>query len=218
MKSLGIFGGTFDPVHCGHLIIAEWVRDACHLDEVLFIPSAIPPHKQNISLTDQQHRLAMVELAIATTPCFSHSDIEMQSDRISYTAETLATLSDQYGDETELHLILGEDNLYDLPDWHDPERITALARILVARRADKPIRDIPAYLQEVVTVCKSPEIDISSTQIRSRIQAGKSIRFLVPETVELYIREHRLYTETDSDAQASSGTAPNTDCARVQSQ
>jgi nicotinate-nucleotide adenylyltransferase len=157
----------------------------------------------------------MVQAAVASSPEFGVSDIEMQSDRLSYTVDTLELLQKQAGPDTRLYLILGEDNLYDLPNWRNPRRIVAQAHILVARRADRPVRALPAYLDDVVTVCESPEIAISSTMIRARIQQNRSIRHLVPVAVEQYIREHHLYAEADQGPPDPQSTGRQTGCANA---
>jgi nicotinate-nucleotide adenylyltransferase len=195
MQRLGIYGGTFDPIHLGHLVIVEWIRDACSLDHVLLIPSAVPPHKTNNRLTDKTHRWAMAELALPTDSGLALSNIEMQSDDNCYTVDTLQALRDSHGPDTELSLIIGEDSLHDLPTWREPDRIAQMARILVARRAGRSCADIPDFLRDVMTIVETPEIGISSTMIRERARNRQTIRCLVPEKVEQYILDHNLYLD-----------------------
>ena len=174
-------------------MIAEWMRDACALDDVLFIPSGTPPHKDREQLSDRNHRRAMVDLAIRFHDRFSLCDIEIASDAVSYTVDTLQTLRDQLGPEAECVLMLGEDSLRELPTWRNPEEILRLARVVVARRAGAAQEPLPLDSSAAVKICETPEIAISSTMIRQKIREGRSIRYLVPEAVEQYIRDHQLY-------------------------
>ena len=198
---LGIFGGTFDPIHLGHLILAEHCREACRLDRVLFIPAGQPPHKSDRQITPGKLRLEMVELAIAGHPTFAASSVEMDRQGPSYSAETLAELAKQ-NPGAELFFLMGSDSLVDLPLWYQPARIAELATLVVATRpgAERPtvgpIRDVigpvatERLLQHTVEI---PLVQISSSGIRSRVAAGQSVRYLVPRAVECYIETHGLY-------------------------
>jgi nicotinate-nucleotide adenylyltransferase len=198
---IGIFGGSFDPVHLGHLIVAEECRDQSRLDEVLFVPAARPPHKQDTPLTSFQARVEMLELALAGQPAFKIEQLEKDRPGPSYTADTLEELrSRQAG--AEFFLILGADCLPDLPHWHEPRRIIELATLLAVDRpgtgswSDKDLQSAlglsPALSLRLQRV-DSPLIAISSSEIRRRIPEKRSIRYLVPRAVECYIQTHGLY-------------------------
>ena len=198
---LGVFGGTFDPIHLGHLILAEQARERLRLDEVLFLPAAAPPHKQSREITSGARRLEMVELAIAGNACFSASDLEWRREGLSYTVDTLRELRIERPDAC-LFLLLGADSLHDLPQWHQPEEIARLARIAVVERPGSPPIDVRALAppltdEQAAAVAEHlvpiPLIEISSTAIRQRAAAGRSIRYLVPPAVEAYIDAHGLY-------------------------
>jgi nicotinate-nucleotide adenylyltransferase len=187
----GVFGGTFDPVHLGHLILAEQCREQARLDRVLFVLAPRPPHKLDQSITPFHHRLEMLELAIAGYPAFQISQIERNRDGPSYTVDTLRELRQQQpGDE--FSLMIGSDTLADLPNWREPVEIAKLTTLLVAERTDSPA-DLPlpvAFKRERV---RMPLIQISSSDIRERVCQGRSIRYLTPRAVECYIATHRLY-------------------------
>lgn len=182
-----LFGGTFDPVHLGHLIIARAVLEAAGLDRMVFIPSARPPHKGGDMMFDAAARFAMLERAVGSDPQFSVSGIEMRRPGPSFTIDTIRefkTLAPGAG----LSFLVGRDNLAELPSWRDPEAILAECAVLVAERSCDD-RAVPAWVLERVRPVRVPIIEISSSDIRARIRAGKSIRHLVPETVETMIRE-----------------------------
>ncbi len=196
---LGIFGGTFDPIHHGHLILADHCRDACGLDAVWFVPAASPPHKDDSMITPAQQRAEMVELAVAGCPDLAVSRIELDRSGPSYTVDTLQQLADEDGGR-ELFLIIGADSLADLSTWREPERIASLATIVVANRGRSTLPDeasLAVSLGEAVAsriqTVNIPPIDISSTRIRKRIRRSQTVRFLTPRAVEAMIHEHRLY-------------------------
>jgi len=196
---LGIFGGTFDPIHHGHLILADHCRDACGLDEVRFVPAASPPHKDDSEITPAQQRAEMAELAVAGCPDLAVSRIELDRTGPSYTVDTLQQLTDE-GADRELFLIMGADSLADLPTWREPERIASLATIVVANRGRAALPDtasLAGTLGEAVAsriqTVDIPPIDISSTRIRTRIRESQTVRFLTPRAVEALIRELHLY-------------------------
>ncbi len=188
MKRIGIFGGTFDPPHLGHLIAAEKVREACVLDEVLFVPAALPPHKAGQSISESYHRLAMTELATQDNASFDVSDIELVRSGPSYTFDTLLALRSPM---KVLSLIIGYDNFATFDTWHRYKEIAQLATLIVVARG--PDRDDAADLPENVKLLELPLIDISSTEIRARVREGKSVRYLVPEPVREYIEREGLY-------------------------
>ena len=198
---LGVFGGSFDPAHYGHLLLAECCREQCRLDAVWFVPAAVPPHKRQRELTAAEHRIEMLELAIAGHPAFAVSRYETDRGGINYTVETLAHFH-QEDPQRELFFLLGADTLEDLPTWHRPERVCELAIPVVVRRSgfDRPdfgclVGIISPPRIEVMHrhQVDMPEIGISSTEIRRRVAAGLSIRYQTPRAVEKYIETHGLY-------------------------
>jgi nicotinate-nucleotide adenylyltransferase len=198
---LGVLGGTFDPPHVGHLLLAEEARLALGLGQVLFTPAGGPWRKAGQELSPREDRLAMVRLAVADNPHFAVSALEIEREGPSYTAETLAALRDQFGLETELFFIMGADSLADFPHWHEPQRILELARLAVAERPEPEdvaleeglADDLARAMRERVIWLDMRRIDISSTAVRDRVRRGLSIRCWVPPAVEEYIRQHGLY-------------------------
>jgi nicotinate-nucleotide adenylyltransferase len=196
-KRIGIFGGTFDPIHMGHLIMASELYAALDLERVLFVPAPRPPHKLAAEISDDQDRLAMVELAIAPDPRFAVNLIEFNRSGPSYTADTLEQLAADIPDAT-LVFLMGEDSLYDLPTWHDPERILRSALIGVAARPGFDVdlsaitKAVPAAKDRIFLV-PTPEIDISSRGVRQRVADGRPITYFVPREVEAYIAQRGLY-------------------------
>ena len=196
MTAIGVMGGTFDPIHIGHLAIGEEAREALSLDVVLFVPAGQPPHKPAGSVTDVEHRLAMVELAIGGNPAFELSRIEVDRSGPSYTVDTVEALA-RGGDD--LVLILSAETFAELPTWHEPDRLFDAARMAVVPREGYPAAD-PAWLAQAfpgretrVAYLEGPRLGLSSTAIRDRVAAGRSIRYLVPAIVEAYIARHGLY-------------------------
>ena len=201
MTAIGVMGGTFDPIHIGHLAIGEEAREALSLDVVLFVPAGLPPHKPPGSVTSVEHRLAMVELAIADNPVFELSRIEVERQGPSYTVDTVETLARGADD---LVLILSAETFAELPSWHEPERLFDAARMAVVPREGYPAPD-PAWLAEAfpgraarVTYLEGPRLGLSSTAIRARVAAGRSIRYLVPDMVGAYIADKLLYRRPTS--------------------
>jgi nicotinate-nucleotide adenylyltransferase len=198
---LGLFGGTFDPVHIGHLLLAEYCREQCRLDAVWFVPAAEPPHKQRPNLTPAQQRIEMLELAIGGHEAFSVCTREVERGGVSYTVDTLGDLAaEDFG--RQLYFLLGGDSLADLPHWREPARVCELALPVVVARPGSPPADYdslrglvsPARLAEIrAHQVEMPQIGISSREIRRRIAAGLSIRYQTPRAVEKYIETARLY-------------------------
>ena len=199
----GLLGGTFDPVHCAHLAIAEQTREALGLAGVLFVPAAVPPHKLGQRITPVEHRIAMVELAIAGNPDFRVSRVEVDRPGPSYTADTverlLADPPHPWDAAAGLVLILSVEALVGLESWHEPERLLRACRVAVAPRRGYPVRarawmaeHFPGYDDRVIEL-DGPDLGHSASDIRERVAAGLSIRYLVPPAVEAYIRDHRLY-------------------------
>lgn len=199
--SLGVLGGTFDPVHLGHLALAEEAREALGLERVLFVPAAVPPHKQGIPVTGAADRAAMVELAIADNPAFASSRIELERIGPSYTVDTLEEL--RRGGE-DLWLILSAETFRDLRAWRRPERILELARLAVAPRDgyELPTTSRIGTTDARLTFLDGPCLRVSASEIRARVAADRSIRYLVPPAVGRYIAEHDLY-RTDVTGRAT---------------
>jgi nicotinate-nucleotide adenylyltransferase len=200
---LGIFGGSFDPVHLGHLFMAECCRESCALDRVLFVPAAISPHKQGSQPTDPNDRIEMLKLAIGGHEAFELSTIELDRGGVSYTVDTLAELLTQRPG-AELFLLIGGDSLQQFRTWYLPDRICQLATLVAVGRAGSPKPDLtvladittPAQLAQMQRVqFEMPLVQFSSTEIRRRVAAGLSIRYRTPRAVEEYIRHRELYQD-----------------------
>jgi nicotinate-nucleotide adenylyltransferase len=194
--SAGVFGGTFDPVHMGHLAVAQEAADALGLERVLFVPAGEPPHKPGRTITAARHRRAMVELAIADNNRFALDTIELDRAGPSYTADTLEALSPRYA---ALTLILSADAFLALHEWHDPRRILSLARVAVAPREGYPAAG-PDYLAghfpdlaDRVVFLSGPQIRLSASDLRRTAARGRTLRYLVPNAVAAYIDDHDLY-------------------------
>ena len=202
MAKIGIFGGSFDPIHMGHLILAEAARSDKGLDSVIFVPANLPPHKPGRSLAPAQDRLKMVELALAGNDHFVASSIELSRRGPSYTLTTVRQLKQELGCESRLYLILGADSIHEITQWWHPEELLQEVEIIALKRPGYPLEHL-AELEERFgsaqvrsisqSVVDAPLLDVSSTDIRSRIRSGKTVRYLVPEPVRLYILEHQLY-------------------------
>jgi nicotinate-nucleotide adenylyltransferase len=199
---VGVMGGTFDPVHLGHLAVAEEAREALGLASVLFVPAGVPPHKPVADVTRVEDRVTMVELGIADNPAFRLSRVEVDREGPSFTVDTLEALADAEraaGRESALTLILSAETFAGLPAWRDPHRLFELARVAVVPRSGHQAPDdawldrhFPGAASRVVRL-DGPILHISSTAIRDRLAAGRSIRYLVPDAVARYIGDHGLY-------------------------
>ena len=202
---IGIFGGSFDPVHQGHLVVAECCREQARLDRVIFVPTAIQPFKQSRQPVAGQHRAEMLALAVGGNPAFEVSTVELDRGGVSYTVDTLAALRATHGTD-ELFLMLGPDALASLPDWREPARILDLAGVIAVERDG--LDDVSSAVQEsrlaallgpersrriVADAVRVPAIGIRATDLRARIAAGHSIRYRTPRAVEQYIATHGLY-------------------------
>jgi len=195
---VGVLGGTFDPIHIAHLAIAEEAREALELEKVLFIPAAMPPHKVDRPVSDPEHRMAMVELAIADNPAFEASRIELGRTGPSYTVDTLEALR---GDGADLVLILSAEAYRELRTWHRPERILELARLGVVPRDGFPdanrgylAEHFPGF-EDRATFLTAPRLRLSASDLRERAATGRSLRYLVPDAVAAYIGDHALYSD-----------------------
>lgn len=200
-KRIGIMGGTFNPIHNGHLMIAENAREQFSLDRVLFIPTGHSPLKHKQHVTDSVHRCAMVSMAISDNPWFTLDEIEVHSPETSYTFRTVEKLKQNYN-SSELFFILGADSLFDFESWRSPELILKNCSILAAyrkhQRQEEFFQQI-AYLNgkypDKFHPLDTPDLEVSSQEIRQRVQEGRTIRYLVPKTVETYIIENKLYVD-----------------------
>lgn len=195
----GILGGTFDPVHNAHLMIAGHALNQLELDEILFIPTSHTPLKEDAIITPVEHRVKMLELAIAASPVFRLSRIEIDRAGISYTVDTIAELKQTLGIDSELYFITGLDSLVTLPRWKEPDRIIKMCRLVTVRRPgyEVPVveeleKNIPGIAGNLIMI-DDPAPDISATDIRKRIADGLPISDLVPVLVERYIYENKLY-------------------------
>jgi nicotinate-nucleotide adenylyltransferase len=200
---IGIFGGTFDPVHQGHLILAEQAREQGRLDEVWFVPAPRPPQKEAQAITRFEQRVEMLTLALAGQPAFRVDRVEEHRDGPSYTADTLTELHQRHP-EHEFWLLIGGDSLADLPSWREPIRIVQQAGLLVAERAGAPLLSVQELrvrlgLSEAdrlqIQVIDTLRIEIASRDLRRRVAAGRSIRYFLPRSVEMYIQEKGLYRQ-----------------------
>jgi nicotinate-nucleotide adenylyltransferase len=192
-------GGTFDPIHFGHLVTAEEVRVKFGLDEVVFVPCGIPPHKKGYEVTPAEHRYLMVVLATASNPHFTASRVEIDRAGPSYAIDTLRFFKQHYGEGTHLYFITGADAILEIMTWRDSEELFRLCRFVAATRPGYHLDELEKRLTaeqvahvDVVTV---PGIEISSTDVRQRVKAGLPIRYLVPAETESYIRKYGLYRD-----------------------
>ncbi|WP_172249604.1 nicotinate-nucleotide adenylyltransferase [Saccharibacillus deserti] len=196
---IGIMGGTFDPIHIGHLVAAETVREELGLDEVWFMPSHIPPHKAEAGFSGEE-RMRMVELAIGAQPAFRTLDIELTRGGVSYTADTMGELAEKYP-EARFHFIIGTDMVNYLPKWERIEKLVELTRFAAVGRAGYELNSdvLPPSVASQIDYFDMPQLEISSTEIRERLKKGRSARYLVPEKVYDYLQRsgpHAAYART----------------------
>ena len=206
---VGVFGGTYDPIHYGHLVAGEEARCAMDLDRVLYVPNARPPHKVEHKISAVEQRLEMIRLAIANNPAFELSTIEIDRPGLSYSVDTIAALREELGPDVELYFILGEDALADLPTWHQAQRLLELCRLIAVNRPGYHSfslrlleRQLPGVSERVHSV-RVPELAIWSTELRARVSSGLPIRYLVPDSVLDYIQRNGLYLNGSSDSPAA---------------
>jgi len=203
MSRIGVLGGTFDPIHFGHLAAAEEARVSLALDRVLLVPARVSPLKQDRVPTPAQRRLAMTRLAVASNPRFQVSTVDLDRAGPSYTVDTLAQLRAELGPTAELYFVMGLDSLTELATWHDPARLIQLCRIVAVSRP--PYEYDPAALERAlpgmtdrVVFLPIPPLDIASSDLRRRIHEGRPIRYYVPPVVVDYIHAHGLYNPSPS--------------------
>ncbi len=199
MRKVGIMGGTFNPIHFVHLLLAEAAYEQFYLDEIIFLPSKRPAYKPLSELVEEEHRFHMIELAIGDHPHFSVSDMEFHREGNTYTADTLLELSKKFPD-TEFYFIMGGDSLFELEQWSRPEIVMEKAHIVAAGRDDKDNGSIMQKMLELnekyhakIELLQMPMMEVSSRMLRERVKEGQSIRYFLPETVRSYIMEHGFY-------------------------
>ncbi len=196
-KRVGILGGTFDPIHVGHLMMAEAVRNEYHLDKILFIPTGNPPHKHG-DVTSAEHRYMMTMLATCSNPFFEVSDIEMKREGLSYSVDTVRALQREHKD-TDYFFIIGTDIVKTIATWERIDELLSICEFIAAQRpgSDASAETLRAELGEIgetrIHALATPELEISSTDIRSRVRRGYSIKYVVPPSVEQYIAKYHLY-------------------------
>ncbi|MBR6770001.1 MAG: nicotinate-nucleotide adenylyltransferase [Lachnospiraceae bacterium] len=208
-KRIGIMGGTFNPIHFGHLLLAEQARDSFGLDQILFIPSGHPYMKEQQMVTDRYLRLEMTRLAICENPFFQLSDMEVKRQGPSYTFQTLADLKEQ-SPETDFYFIAGADSIFDMEKWKQPAAIFRDCTVLAAVRdqavhpsLEKEILRLQQQYKARIETIPMKEVGISSTDIRNRLKEGRSIRYMVPDQVIAYIEKNHLYRENESGKESS---------------
>jgi len=189
-KKIGLLGGTFDPPHLAHLVLAQTALDELQLEEIWFVPAFLPPHKRGEKATSFQHRLRMVRLAVRGNRRFKVLTIEKEKGGLSYTVETLPLLRKKHP-ETSFFLLLGSDNLSELFTWKEPEKIFSMATPVFAHRP-RTEEKLPVWMERAIWL-SNPRLEISSSDLRKRVRAGQGVRYLIPEAVERYIRKTGLY-------------------------
>ncbi len=189
--NIGLLGGTFDPIHYGHLILAEECRKKFNLQKIIFITSAIHPHKKR-KVTPAKHRYNMVRLAIKGNKNFGISDIELKREGVSFTCDTIQYFNEKYFADV-IYFILGIDSLLKIGTWKKGRKILEFCKFIVATRPGYNIENIPFFIREKIKTIKIAKIDISSSQIRKRLHRGESIKYLLPAAVEKYIYKNKLY-------------------------
>ena len=200
---VGILGGSFDPVHIGHLILAEEARDQLDLSIIYFVPAGDPPHKRDRRLAPVDDRLRMVELAVADNACFYPSRVDADRPGPHYTIDMVHILQGQLPPGSELFFLMGFDSLVDLPKWHEPAKLIAACHLVALTRHDieldwGPLEAALPGIHERVTILDMPELEIASHQIQERVRSGRSIRYLVPDAAREYIAARGLYGAKDA--------------------
>lgn len=202
IKKYGIMGGTFDPIHSGHLAIAEEIRYKFNLDKVIFIPAGNPPHKDSRKVTSSNHRYQMALLATISNPYFDISSIEIEREGITYTIDTIMELKKCCGDEAEFYFITGADSLLQLSTWKDVDKLLSICKFIAATRPgfqmskiESKVKELESKYNRSIYTVTVPALQISSTDIRNRIKNGITVKYLLPEAVEAYIIKHKLYQE-----------------------
>lgn len=209
---IGVLGGTFDPIHNGHLVIAEEARVRLALDQVLFVPARVSPLKLGRRAAAPRHRCRMIELAIAGNPGFALSRVDLERAGPSYTVDTLRLLKERYKEDTQLYFIMGRDALETILAWRQPAEIIRLCCLVVVSRPGYHVdlerleKALPGLSASLITL-ETPELSVSSTDLRARLRRGWPIRYQVPDAVMEYIYKHRLYMEPAGEGQAELSAA-----------
>lgn len=195
---IGIFGGTFDPIHIGHLILAEEAWFQLKLDRVYLVPAGDPPHKRDRRLASVEHRIRMAQLATADSDYIRVSRIDAERPGPHYTSDMVRLVRKRVGEQVEIYFLMGMDSLRDLPNWHEPQWLVNNCRLVALSRHDvqidwKALNEALPGVRDRVIILDMPELEIASNIIQRRIRLGQPIRYQVPRLVERYIREHRLY-------------------------
>ncbi len=200
IKRLALMGGTFDPIHYGHMVTAEAARSQFNLDKVIFVPTGYPPHKRNKNITNSKHRFLMTVLAVTTNPYFEASRFEVEKSIYSYTIDTVKYFVDLYGSQVKLYFITGADAVMEILTWKSVKELTKHCNFIAATRPgydleqlDLTLHKLPKESRNSFEKFEVPALAISSTDIRNRVKNNKPIKYLVPETVEYYIYKNNLY-------------------------
>ncbi len=201
-KAIGVMGGTFDPIHFGHLVTAESAYESFSLCEVVFVPAGDPPHKEPKAVTDAEHRLEMTRLATEDNPHFCVSSVEVAREGHSYTVDTMRHFREKYGAEAELYFITGVDAILQIPSWNNAEGVFEVCRFIAATRPGYSLSELMQFTEQLqpeyrdrIHVLEVPALAISSTDLRRRVREGQSIKYLVPEPVQRYIECTGLYRD-----------------------
>lgn len=199
-KRIGVMGGTFNPIHLGHLLIAEVSRETFALDKVIFVPAAHPPHK-HADVLEAHHRYTMVEVAVLDNPYFTISDIEMKREGPSYTIDTIRAFREEYGADTRFFFIAGTDTIQDLPNWKYIDELLEMCDFIGVVRPDgsDEIEPVLAYFGELgrqkIHRLEVPSFKISATELRQRLRTGRTVRYMMPKSVVDYIKNHDIYVK-----------------------
>ncbi len=200
IKKYGVMGGTFDPIHIGHLVVAEEIRKKFNLDKVIFVPTGIPPHKDSSMLTEAKHRYRMTLLATISNPCFEVSSIEVDKDDVSYTIDTIRAFSKIYNDNTQLYFLTGADAVLELPTWRNVEELLKLCKFVAVSRPgfdpeamEERINKLEKEYDTNILTTSVAALGVSSTDIRNRIRIGRAYKYLLPDSVKYYIEKNNLY-------------------------
>lgn len=197
MAGIGIMGGTFDPIHYGHLIIAEESRREFRLDKVIFVPAGEPPHKKDYTVSSAEHRYALTIIATASHPDFVCSRMEIERPGPSYSIDTIRQIKETYPQGTKVYFITGADAMAEILTWHEHDKLKSICKFIAATRPGYNLAELkdrlpPDYLDQIIFL-EVPGVHISSTELRARVAAGNPIKYMVPEAVEIYIEKHGLY-------------------------
>ncbi|MEU5157412.1 nicotinate-nucleotide adenylyltransferase [Glycomyces sp. NPDC021274] len=193
VRRVGVFGGTFDPPHLGHLVAASEAAFRCALDEVVFVPTGDPWQKHHLKVTDAAVRLAMTRLAVESDPLFRVSTCDIERAGATYAVDTVADVRREYDEEVELYFVIGADSLENLHTWHRVEELSKAVRFIALNRPGHSRREVDTSFGVRVEFIDMPAVDLSSTECRQRVRDGQPIRYLVADPVEAYVREHGLY-------------------------